>query len=60
MPIKNNSGTHCQTKIEQTHLCDLTDEALERQLADKQFGRLLILANLPKSYCPRPVAWLLA
>ena len=28
------------------HLCDLTDQALERQLADQQLGGLLVLPDL--------------
>jgi len=34
-------------------LGDLTDEALERELPDKQFGRLLVPPNLTKSHGTR-------
>jgi len=35
-------------------LSDLADEALERQLADEQVPRLLILADLAQSSITRP------
>ena len=37
-------------------LRDLADEALERQLADQQFGRLLVLADFAQCYGARPEA----
>jgi hypothetical protein len=36
-------------------LCDLTNQPLERQLADKQLGGLLILADLTQSHGTRSV-----
>ena len=38
------------------HLCNLTDQALERQLADQQLRGLLVLADLAQRDSAGPVA----
>ena len=38
------------------HLCNLSDEALERELANETLRGFLILANLAESHSPRAVA----
>ena len=55
---KNSGGLEAKVTLE--ILGDLTDETLERSFADEKVGRLLVLANLTKSYSSWAVpVWLL-
>lgn len=51
----HNSGA-LETEIGLEVLCDLTNETLERKLADKQLGTLLVATDLTESYGAGPVA----
>jgi len=47
--LKRHDGRALETQIRLKVLCDFTDKTLERELADKQLGRLLVTPNLTKS-----------
>ena len=51
---KNGRALEAQLRFEV--LCDLTDKALEGQLANEKLSGLLVLADLAKSHGTRPVA----
>lgn len=54
--LQSHDGGALKSKIRLEILCDLTDQALERQLSDEQFGRLLETTDLTKGDGTRPEA----
>ena len=44
--LQGQDGARLEAQVRLEVLRDLADEALERQLADQQLGRLLVLADL--------------
>jgi len=48
--LKGKNSCGLETKISLEVLCNLTDETLERGLANEEIGRLLVLSDLTKSY----------
>jgi len=53
--LKGADGRRLETQVRLEVLGNLTDETLERELADEQLGGLLVLPDLTKSDGPRPV-----
>jgi hypothetical protein len=52
--LKSHDGVGLETEVSLEVLSNLADKALERKLADKQLGTLLVLADLTKSNSSRP------
>jgi hypothetical protein len=48
--LKGKDGGSLESEISLEVLSDLTDKALEGQLADEELGRLLVSADLTKSH----------
>ena len=58
--LQSHHGRALEAQISLEVLCNLTHQALERQLADQQLGRLLVATDLTKCRSSRPVTmWLL-
>jgi histone H3 len=53
--LEGKDGTSLETQVVLEVLGDLTDETLERELADEKVGRLLVTADLTKSHGSRAV-----
>ena len=49
--LKSHDGGRLESQIRLEVLSDLADKTLERQLADEQFRRFLVSADLTKSDC---------
>jgi hypothetical protein len=47
--LESTNGRRLEAKIGLEVLGDFTDQALEGQLADQEFGRLLVTTNLTES-----------
>ena len=47
--LKSTDGRRLETEIGLEVLGDLTDQSLERELANQKLGRLLVATNLTKS-----------
>ena len=54
--LKGQNGRALEAQIALEILGNLAHKALERQLTDQQFGRLLVTADLAQGDCSRPVA----
>jgi len=54
--LKSTNSSALETKVGFEVLCDLSDQALERQLADQQLSGLLVAADFTKSHSSWPVA----
>jgi hypothetical protein len=54
--LQSHDGGALETEIGLEVLCDLTNETLERQLADQQLGTLLVATDLTEGYSAGPVA----
>ena len=54
--LQGQDGGALEAEVRLEVLGDLADEALERQLADQELGRLLVLADLTQGDGARPVA----
>ena len=58
--LQCQDGRRLEAQVRLEILCDLTNEALERQLADQQTGTFLVATNFAQGDCSRSVAvWLL-
>ena len=58
--LKSHDGGTLESEVGLEVLCDFTDESLEGQLADEQFGALLVTSDFSESDCAWPVTmWLL-
>ena len=58
--LQCQDGRRLEAQVRLEVLCDLTNEALEWQLADQQVRALLVLPNFSQGNCPWSVAvWLL-
>ena len=53
--LQGHDGRALETQVGLEVLCDLTDEALERQLADQQLRRLLVTTDFTESDGAGPV-----
>lgn len=47
--LESTDGRRLEAQVGLEVLCDFTDEALEGQFADQEFGRLLVATNLTES-----------
>ena len=57
--LQSHHGRALEAQISLEVLCNHTHQALERQLADQQLGRLLVATDLTKFHSSRPVTmWL--
>ena len=58
--LQGHDGGTLESEVGLEVLCDFTDESLEGQLADEQFGALLVTSDFSESDCAWPVTmWLL-
>lgn len=54
--LKGKDSRRLEAKVGLEVLRDFTDEALEREFADEEVGRLLVLADFTESDCSGPEA----
>ena len=53
--LQGKDGSPLETQVGLELLCDLANQALERELPDQKFRALLVSADLAQSYRARPV-----
>ena len=54
--LEGHDGRALEAEVSLEVLGDLTDQALEGQLADEQLGGLLVSSDLTESHCAGPVS----
>ena len=54
--LQCHDGRALESKIGLKVLCNFSDQALKRQLADQKFSRLLVSSDFTKSYSTRSVS----